>query len=72
MSDRSDTIVVRANVEMTTQALDAIVRNAKQRGAASVGDGPDLADWVGVMVSRFILKNDFQSFVEDAENYYPS
>ena len=71
MSDRSDTIVVRANVEMTTQALDAIVKNAKQRGA-SAGEGPDLADWVGVMVSRFLLKNDFQSFVEDAENYYPS
>ncbi|MGD8512622.1 MAG: hypothetical protein PVG85_01625 [Deltaproteobacteria bacterium] len=71
MSETQETIVVRANVEMTTASLQAIVANAKevsgpdQKGVYRV----DTADQVSGMISRFLLENDFESFVKDIENY---
>jgi hypothetical protein len=71
MSEVQDTIVVRALVEMTTASLRAIVANAKkvsgpdEKGVYRV----DTADQVGAMISRFLLENDFESFVKDIANY---
>jgi len=71
MSETQNTIVVRANVEMTTASLQAIVANAKkvsgpdEKGVYRV----DTADQVSAMISRFLLENDFESFVNDIENY---
>ena len=71
MSEMQNTIVVRANVEMTTASLQAIVANAKkvsgpdEKGVYRV----DTADQVSAMISRFLLENDFESFVNDIENY---
>ena len=71
MSEAQNTIVVRANVEMTTASLQAIVANAKEvsgpdeKGVYRV----DTADQVSAMISRFLLENDFESFVKDIENY---
>lgn len=71
MSETQNTIVVRANVEMTTASLQAIVANAKkvwgpdEKGVYRV----DTADQVSVMISRFLLENDFESFVNDIDNY---
>jgi hypothetical protein len=71
MSETQNTIVVRANVEMTTASLQAIVANAKkvsgpdEKGVYRV----DTADQVSAMISRFLLENDFESFVKDIENY---
>ena len=71
MSETQDTIVVRANVEMTTASLQAIVANAKkvsgpdEKGVYRV----DTADQVSAMISRFLLENNFESFVKDIENY---
>jgi hypothetical protein len=71
MSETQNTMVVRANVEMTTASLQAIVANAKevsgpdQKGVYRV----DTADQVSGMISRFLLENDFESFVKDIENY---
>ena len=71
MSEAQNTIVVRANVEMTTASLQAIVANAKQvsgpdeKGVYRV----DTADQVSVMISRFLLENDFESFAKDIANY---
>ena len=71
MSEAQNTIVVRANVEMTTASLQAIVANAKQ---VSGPDGKgvyrvDTADQVSAMISRFLLENDFEGFVKDIANY---
>lgn len=64
-------ITVNANIEMTATALQAIVRNAKkiagrdEKGVCRV----DTADKVSEMISRFLLEKDFQSYVENIENY---
>jgi hypothetical protein len=71
MSETQNTMVVRANVEMTTASLQAIVANAKEvsgpdeKGVYRV----DTADQVSAMISRFLLENDFESFAKDIENY---
>jgi hypothetical protein len=71
MSEAQNTIVVRANVEMTTASLQAIVANAKQvSGADEKGVyRVDTADQVNAMISRFLLENDFEGFVKDIANY---
>lgn len=71
MPEKKDTLIVRANVEMTAASLQAIVENAKkvsgpdEKGAYRV----DTADKVSEMISRFILENDFESFVKNVDNY---
>jgi hypothetical protein len=71
MSEKKDTLMVRANVEMTAASLQAIVENAKkvsgpdQKGGSRV----DTADKVSEMISRFLLENDFESFVKNIDNY---
>jgi hypothetical protein len=71
MSEKSDTLVVRANIEITAAALQAIVENVKkvstpdERGVYRV----DTADKVGEMISRFLLQQDFESFVKNIENF---
>lgn len=71
MPDKQDTLIVRANVEMTAASLQAIVANAKEisgpdeKGRYRV----DTADKASEMISRFLLENDFESFVKNIENY---
>ena len=73
MNEEIDTIEIRANVIMTTTSLKVIVDNTKKfaqknrKGYYTV----DTADAVGIMVSRFLLENDFESFVTDERNYPP-
>ena len=71
MTETRNTIAVRANIEMTSAALQAIVENAKK--IAGTGDKGyytvDTADKVGEMVSLFLMQNDFESFVMNIENY---
>ena len=71
MSDEKETLIVRANVEITADALKAVVENVKKiRGPNEKGVYKvDPADKVAEMISRFLLENDFESFVKDAENY---
>jgi hypothetical protein len=65
------TITVRANVEMTTTALQAIVANAKaaagtdEKGIYRV----DTADKVSEMISRFLQLHDFESYVMNPDHY---
>ena len=63
MSDSKDTILVHANVEMTTASLEAIVSNAKKLSRK------DTADLVGEMISKFLLGQDFEGYVKDIDNY---
>ena len=71
MPERKDTLMVRANVEMTAASLQAIVENAKQvsgpnkKGVYRV----DTADKVSEMISRFLIENDFEGFVKNIDNY---
>jgi hypothetical protein len=71
MPAKKDTVIVRANVEMTATSLKAIVENAKkvagpdEKGVYRV----DTADKVSEMISRFLLESDFESFVKNVDNY---
>ena len=71
MSASKDTIIVNANVEMTTRSLETIVENAKQKvGRDEKGVyRVDTADKVSEMISRFLLEKDFEGYVEDMELY---
>ncbi len=62
-----DTIVVNANVEMTTRSLQTIVENAKKKvGRDEKGFyRVDTADKVSEMISRFLLEKDFESYVKN-------
>jgi hypothetical protein len=71
MPEKKDTLMVRTNVEMTAASLEAIVENAKklsgpdEKGVYRV----DTAEKVNEMISRFLLENDFESFVKNINNY---
>lgn len=71
MSESSGTIVVRVNVELTPEALQAIVQNAKdmagtdEKGVYRV----DTADKVSEMISKFLMEKDFETYAKDRSNY---
>jgi hypothetical protein len=71
MDESIQCIVVRANVELTPEALQAIVQNAKamtgpdEKGVYRV----DTADKVSEMISKFLLEKDFESYAKDPANY---
>ena len=73
MADEIDTIEVHVNVFVTVESLKTIVDNTKrlvgrnEKGRYMV----DTADAVGKMISRFLLKKDFEAFVKDVGNYPP-
>ena len=72
-NEEIDTIEIRTNIIMTTTSLEVIVDLTKKfaqknsKGYYTV----DTAGAVGHMVSRFLLENDFESFVQDERNYPP-
>ena len=69
-SEQKERIAVHVNVEITVTALQAIVENAKritcrdEKGVYRI----DTADMVSKTISRFLLKNDFESYAKDIEN----
>jgi len=71
MSDPGDKLDVHVNVSLTGAALSAIVDNAKkiagrdEKGRYRV----DTADKVGEMISLFLEKYNFESFVRNENNY---
>jgi hypothetical protein len=71
MDESQKTIKINVNVEITPVSLEAIVENAKiiagkdQRGVYRV----DTADKVSEMITKFLLQNDFESFVLDINNF---
>lgn len=67
----SDKLSINVNIEITVDALQAIVANAKFM-APKDADGTyhvDTADFVSSMISRFLEEKDFDSFVMNIENY---
>ncbi len=71
MGASKDTIIVNANVEMTTRSLQTIVENAKQKAGHDEKGvyRVDTADKFIEMISRFILEKDFEVYVENIELY---
>lgn len=71
MADARDTILIQVNVEITTEALQTVVANAKklagrnEKGFYRV----DTADAVSNMISRFLLENDFEGYAKNLDNY---
>jgi hypothetical protein len=71
MTDEKDLIEVHVNVKITTTSLQTIVENAKkiagrnEKGHYQV----DTAGKVSEMISRFLLKNDFEGYVRDINNF---
>ena len=71
MNEFNELIAVHVNIDLTTEALQAIVENAKKitghdaKGVYRV----DTAEWVNKMVSRFLLENDFESYAKNIKNY---
>jgi hypothetical protein len=71
MSNSSDTITINAVVDLSATALQDIVKMAKQltgpneKGVYRV----DTADVVSAMISSFLRKNDFETYVKDEKNY---
>ncbi len=71
MSESKGTVLVRANVELVTDALKVVVRIAKEI------EGPDekglyrvdTAGKVGEMISKFLLEKDFEGYVREIDNY---
>jgi hypothetical protein len=70
MSDKG-TLIINANVDITADALQAVVENSKKI-AGPGEDGVfhiDTADMVADMISRFLSEKDFESYVMDLGNY---
>ena len=71
MHKQENTIAVNAVIEITPNALQAIVENAKritgrnEKGHYKV----DTADKVGEMISRFLIEKDFESFAQNPDSY---
>jgi hypothetical protein len=69
--DHKDKLNIHVNIQISANALQAVVANAKQTVPKSP-DGTyrvDTADFVGTMVSRFLDQKDFESFAMDVGNY---
>lgn len=69
--DKNDKLSVHVNVQISADALQAIVANAKKMAARNANGvyQVDTADQVSAMITRFLDEKDFDSFVKEAENY---
>lgn len=71
MDASRDMVTVQVNLDITVDALKAVVANAKAaagtdaRGVYRV----DTADKLGEIISRFLNSHDFEGFAKDIENY---
>lgn len=71
MDEFKEMMTVQVNIDITIEALQAVVANAKavagkdERGVYRV----DTADKLGEMVSQFLDGSDFESFAKDLNNY---
>jgi hypothetical protein len=70
MSEK-EMIFVNVNVEISTDALQAIVENAKKIAGTNENGfyDVDTADKVSEMISRFLSEKDFDAYVSNIENY---
>lgn len=72
MSSHKDLIEVNVNVKMPVIALQTIVENAKKIVGPDKKKGYyriDTADKVSEMISKFLLENNFEKFVQNIDNF---
>lgn len=71
MNQNKETLFVRANVALTSEALGAIVRIAKEIAGPDVNGvyRVDTAEKVSEMISKFLLEKDFEAYVQNVDNY---
>jgi len=71
MEEKKEMVMVKVNLEITVEALKAVVANAKSvagmdaKGLYRI----DTADKLGEIISRFLFDRDFEGFAKDLENY---
>ena len=71
MDEEKEMVTVQVNLDITVEALKAVVANAKavagtdDRGVYRV----DTADKLGEIISRFLEDRDFEGFAKDLGNY---
>ena len=71
MPETKETVIINANIEISSQALQTIVAVAKQlSGPNEKGHYQiDTAGLVSEMISKFLAQKDFERFVAQVENY---
>ena len=69
MNASKDTIIINANIEITTRSLQTIVENAKQKAGCDEKGvyRVDTADKVSEMISRFLLEKNFEDYVKNID-----
>lgn len=71
MNDEREMIRVQVNLDISIEALQTVVANAKkaagkdERGVYRV----DTADCLGKVISQFLHDRDFDAFARDMNNY---
>ena len=71
MEGKKETLTIHVKLEIAPGALQAIVGNARaltgrdEKGHYRV----DTADLTGELISRFLMENDFEAYVNDIGNY---
>lgn len=63
MAEKKNTLLIRANVEITTDSMEAMMASAKMLGRK------DTADLIAEMISKFLLERDFESYLKNIDNY---
>ena len=72
MPNHKDIIEVNVNVKMPVIALQTIVENSKKIVGPDKEKGYyriDTADKVSEMISKFLLENNFEKFVQNIDNF---
>lgn len=70
-SQTQEKLFIHVNLEITATALQAIMAQAKNKLNPDTGGGPrmDTADYVGLVITRFLSVKDFETYALNSENY---
>lgn len=71
MSETSPVVRVHVNIELTADALQAVVANSKQKAGPDQNGRyrVDTADALSELISKFLKEKDFNAFARDVANY---
>jgi len=71
MSEKSASVRVHVNIEISAASLQAVVANTKEKAGADRRGRyqVDTADALSALVSRFLWERDFDTFARDPSNY---
>lgn len=71
MSEYSPSVRVHVNIDLSAASIQAVVANSKKRaGANQEGRHQmDTADVLAALISKFLLENDFDAFVQNVDHY---